>query len=306
VITENVCSDLTGVTSTGGGGIRIGDGYPKLISNSILFNQARYGAGIVLNYTGCYLINNVIAYNYGGQDYYGGSGIWIYGNLAGKSKFIINNTIVNNSSALPSGTGGISVWSSNNVFISNCIVYDNTPVLQIKSTSASPSISFCDVSGGYTGTGNIDENPIFYPESFILDESSPCVDAGNELNLFNDPEDPGNPGFAMFPSRGGLRNDMGAYGGPYASIIPFTPSYTSIFSPPVKNEEIIIYPNPSAGIFSVRGSGKVEIRDARGRLIYCSPVNNSLINLGNKPEGMYFLRLSEEEKVSVTKLILRR
>jgi hypothetical protein len=162
------------------------------------------------------------------------------------------------------------------------------------------------VSGGYTGTGNIDENPIFYPESFILDESSPCVDAGNELNLFNDPEDPGNPGFALFPSRGGLHNDMGAYGGPFASIIPFTPSYTSIFSPPVKNEEIIIYPNPSSGIFSVRGSGMVEIRDARGRLVYCSPVKNSLINLGNKPEGMYFLRLSEEEKVSVIKLILRR
>ena len=31
-----------------------------------------------------------------------------------------------------------------------------------------------------------------------------------------DPEDPNNPGSALWPALGGLRNDMGAYGGPGA------------------------------------------------------------------------------------------
>lgn len=306
VIRDNVCSDMTGVTSTGGGGIRIGDGNPWISSNSILFNQARYGAGIVLNYTGCYIISNVIAYNSGGQDYFGGSGIWIVGNKPGKSKFIINNTISNNSSTLTSGTGGILVWSAINVRITNCIVYGNTPVLQIKAVSANPTVTYCDVSGGYSGTGNIDADPLFYPESFLLDEMSPCVDAGELQTFFNDLEDPGNPGFALFPSRGGLRNDMGAYGGPFASIIPFTPSYTGIFEPSAKVEPSLIYPNPTAGIFSVRGSGEVEIVDLEGRLIHNSRVNNSVIDLGNLPEGMYILRLTDGSGVSVTKVILSK
>jgi len=42
---------------------------------------------------------------------------------------------------------------------------------------------------------------------------------------------------ATIISRGGLRNDMGAFGGPFASIIPFTPSFTGIFSLPVRNEK---------------------------------------------------------------------
>ena len=306
LIRDNACSDMTGVTSTGGGGIRIGDGNPRILSNSILFNQARYGAGIVLNYTGCYIVSNVIAYNSGGQDYYGGSGIWIVGNKAGKSKIIVNNTISYNSSTLTSGTGGISVWSAINVRIANSIVYGNTPALQIKAISANPSVTFCDVSGGYTGTGNIDADPKFNPESFLLDETSPCVDAGDIQTIFNDVEDPGNPGFALFPSRGGLRNDMGAYGGHFASIIPFTPSFTGIFEPSAIYARSLIYPNPTTGEFTINGSGVLDIRDVTGRQVFSSPVDHSVIDLRGNPDGLYFLRLLEGEKNVVTKVLLRR
>jgi hypothetical protein len=34
--------------------------------------------------------------------------------------------------------------------------------------------------------------------------------------MYNDPEDPVNSGYALFPAQGMLTNDMGAYGGSYA------------------------------------------------------------------------------------------
>jgi hypothetical protein len=306
VIRENECTDLTGVTSTGGGGIRIGDGNPYVIANSIIFNFGRYGAGVVLNYTGCHLENNVIAHNYGGLEYLGGSGIWIYGNKAGKHKVIINNTIAYNSAQLATGTGGISVWSAANVQITNCIVYGNTPALQIKVSSASPNVTYCNVAGGYTGTGNIDVDPLFDMESFLLDEASPCVDTGDIDAIYNDLEDPANPGLALFPSRGGLRNDIGAYGGPYASVIPYTPTFTGIINPPATNEQDFIYPNPTRGKFTVAGSGELEIRDLGGKVVYSSEVNHSVIDISAMPEGTYVVRLTDGKKVSSAKLILLR
>ncbi len=47
--------------------------------------------------------NNIIAENYGGEDY-GGGGLWILANrFDNKIKVIENNTIVNNSSVTPGG-----------------------------------------------------------------------------------------------------------------------------------------------------------------------------------------------------------
>jgi len=55
---------------------------------------------------------------------------------------------------------------------------------------------------------------------FHLDTTSPCIDAGHPGPEYDDPEDPSNPGFALLPALGTLRNDMGAYGGPGASELP--------------------------------------------------------------------------------------
>jgi hypothetical protein len=62
--------------------------------------------------------------------------------------------------------------------------------------------------------GNIDEDPLFADTVFYyLSGNSPCVDSGSPDIVFNDPEDPNNLGFALWPAQGSLRNDMGAYGG---------------------------------------------------------------------------------------------
>jgi hypothetical protein len=78
------------------------------------------------------------------------------------------------------------------------------------------------VEGGFPGEGNINENPIFADSSFHLAWNSPCIDAGALDPVCCDPEDPGNPGLAEWPSLGGVTNDMGAYGGQDRDEFPFS------------------------------------------------------------------------------------
>ncbi len=231
----------SGVTSAGGGAIRAGDSYPRILNNIIIFNQARYGAGIVLNYSGAIIKNNIIAYNEGGEDY-GGGGIWSVAN-GDDPKIFENNTIVGNVSAM--GGGGIRFWSTT-VTVTNCIIWGNSGATgsQVQGNS---TIVYSNVEGGYNGTGNIDEDPLFESYMFNLSDGSACIDAGDPDAQYFDPEDPQNPGFALYPAKGELRNDMGAYGGPACSSLPDV--ITSVeedgnlsFTP-----ELEIFPNPVTG-----------------------------------------------------------
>ncbi len=63
-------------------------------------------------------------------------------------------------------------------------------------------------------------DPVFDSElgAPYLDASSPLVDAGNPDARYHDVADPENPGWALWPSQGGLRNDIGYTGGPHAAI----------------------------------------------------------------------------------------
>src|SRR6202008_3803144 len=67
-IVNNHITNSSGVSGTGGGGIRCGDGHPKIYGNIIEYNKAGYGCGIVMNY--CHngeIKNNLIVHNSGGQ-----------------------------------------------------------------------------------------------------------------------------------------------------------------------------------------------------------------------------------------------
>jgi len=219
-----------GVTSAGGGGIRVGDGNPHILNNVFISNSGMYGGAIVLNFTGAVVKNNII---YNNKVYqagaiaptFGGGGIWIYSNFGTTLKIIENNTIVGNSSSGPGSSaagkgGGILIWATS-IQAANNIVWGNTQTIgeQINQVSGGPSnITYSLVENGWTGTGNIDQFPEFSDSSFFLSSNSPCIDAGNPDLNYNDPEDPNNTGFAEFPSLGGLRNDIGAYGGPDRSL----------------------------------------------------------------------------------------
>jgi hypothetical protein len=238
LIINNEATNMTGLSGAGGGGIRAGDGNPSFYNNIITMNKGGYGAGIVLNYTAATLKNNIISNNSGRQDF-GGGALWM-NHDGSAAKIIENNTIVNNK------TGGIYVWQGSSI-VRNCIIWGNSSY-QISVRNGGPAVSYCDVQEGWAGTGNIETDPEFADTLFHLSNSSSCIDAGDSTAVYNDLENLSSPGNAQWPSNGGLRNDMGAYGGPAAGVLPDFHSTTGIGSSGhhVPNEIRLEqnYPNP--------------------------------------------------------------
>ncbi|MHC4867720.1 MAG: PKD domain-containing protein, partial [Planctomycetota bacterium] len=77
--------------------------------------------------------------------------------------------------------------------ITNCILWDDSPG-EIYDHTSSPTVTYCDVEGGYTGTGNINSDPNFadvnnplghdgklgtYDDGLRLSPNSPCIDAAD-------------------------------------------------------------------------------------------------------------------------------
>jgi hypothetical protein len=219
LIIYNKATDHIGLSGAGGGGIRSGDGNPKIINNVIMFNKGEYGAGVVSNYNGGWIYNNIIAYNIGG-DSYGGGGLWINGSNT-HPLLVNNNTIVANHSNL--GGGGVRIYSGAVAYIRNNIIWANTSVQATPQIQGTTHITYNDVEGGFNGIGNIKLYPMFKNDSLLLLSNSPNIDKGDSSIIYNDIENISNPGNALYPSLGSLRNDMGVYGGPFAKrMIPFT------------------------------------------------------------------------------------
>jgi len=209
-----------------GGGIYCGDSCNPTISyNTITDNQAeQQGGGIECHlYSHASINNNAISGNSAGL--YSGGGINC---INWSSPTISSNTITGNSVTRSDGWGGgIHISGSCNPQISNNTVsrnwahnggglgcrYNSNPTItntilwgdtglngpEIRVENSNPTITFCDVQGGWPGTGNIDADPIFvgpYNTDFYLRWRSPCIDAGDPDPSYHDPD--------------GTRNDMGA------------------------------------------------------------------------------------------------
>jgi len=183
-----------------GGGIECYYNASPIITNSIITgNYAEYyGGGMeCLNnssptITNCIFSNNSTAgYGYGG-------GIDFYYNCA---PVITNCTISENSSDYG---GGIYSYSSSATFI-NCVLWNNTPQEIYSDTIL--TINYSDIQGGYTGTGNINDDPLFVDPTtmdYHLQQYSPCINSGTNDGAPSTDLD-GNPR----PS--GKSCDMGAY-----------------------------------------------------------------------------------------------
>ncbi len=319
---------VSGIISAGGGGIRIGDGTPEILNNVIMDNEGLYGGGIVLNYTGGTVRNNIIANNRvyqaaGNAPTFGGGGIWISSNFGSNQKVVENNTIYGNSVTGFGGRGGGILVGGTTVIVRNNIIWNNTQVTggQI---GGNPVVSFSDVQNGYPGEGNIDIDPLLSDTSFYLSPGSLCIDAGDSSGTMNDPEDPMNAGSALWPAAGELRNDMGAYGGPGSTQLGSFP-ITSVDdlgsdSPvPLTFSLLQNYPNPfnpsTTFEFQLAGTDVVTlvIFDMLGRPVG-TLVNESLPagthrrewNAAGLPSGVYFARLMTGSAVETRRLMLLR
>ena len=253
IITENTIRTAAGTISGGGGGISTLYGNPTICGNVIVSNLSGYAGGVVLNWSRGKIRNNIIYHNTSaGQWGGGGMMVWVSPLNGG---IVENNTIVGNESA--SGGGGImiSVVDAGTVpVIRNNIVWGNRQATGGQ-VSSPQYLDYNDVEDYSSGT-NISFDPQLQDESYMLFPASPCIDAGDPRDMYRDFADPAISGSALFPSKGTLRNDIGAFGGACARILP------------------------SIGVDDIRVSGSSAV-------IECPPgtpayLSVALVNLGSK------------------------
>ncbi len=297
----------------------MGDSNPKVYNNIIMYNKGLYGPGIVMNYSGGIFKNNIIIYNSGAISYNGGGAFWVLSTSPGTQRIIENNTILNNSSA--TGTGGILCYSSSMIIRNNILrgnIGPNNNQIQVIS-GGSVNATYNNVQGGYNGAGNNSEDPMFADSNYILQTGSPCIDKGDSSVIYNDLPDQGNPSNAKYPSRGGLRNDMGAYGGPMAELLTnqliginqngsMVPSAFRLYQN---------YPNPfnpSTNInFDLPESDnvKISVYDISGRVV--KEITSQNLTAGsysftfdgaNLSSGIYFYTLKTARFTETRKMVL--
>ena len=215
---------------------------------------------------------------------------------------MINNTIANNEST--SGFG--AMWfASSSATVNNCILIDDLDVFNLLGSTV--YVTYTCISGGYSGTGNINEDPMFenptagsgtsyngLEASWNLLEGSPCIDAG-------DPASPPDPDSTIA--------DMGALY--FNQGIAVDPNCTNL------GISLQNYPNPFKGSttieYAIKGRLKaepVEIRiyNVTGQLIETIEAQNGMAvcEAGNLPPGVYFYQLKSDNNNVVKKMLLLR
>lgn len=302
----------------------------KIHNNVIIHNKLTAagggGGGMMIVNAGPELMNNIIADNTANAPW-GGGGILIDQQNDPTTTFrqiLVNNTIVNNKTT--GNGGGIRVNSPQNILdVKNTILWGNSASLGqqvIRQNGATVEMRYSNIEGGYSGGSNININPLFEDTyTCLLTAASPCIDAGDQSTIYYDPEDSDNPGFALWPARGGLRNDMGAYGGPgsieaIVGLEVLTPSPENL---PDNFQLLQNYPNPfnpSTTIeFSLTKSGWVTLKiyDLLGEEV-AELVNENLTantykyvwNAENLASGVYFYQLEAAGLVASRKMVLIR
>ena len=288
--------------------------YNKALPNSIC-----WGAGVTLWSFAIpcspYLNNNIIVNN---TDAIHGGGIFT-GGLHINQPHLVNNTISQNSASL----GGAVYSDGSNTWIKNSILWNNGS--EIYQDGGIITVEYSDVQGGFPGIGNIDADPMFLDPSnqwFCLNEQSPCIDSG-DVNIF-DPEDPLNPGYALWPARGTIWSDIGAFGGPCAC--DWDPIITGL-EKKTSNGELIPstielmqnYPNPfnpSTNIeFNLPKPSEVTLKiynilgEEVTTLLSASLLSGSYTyewDASNLASGVYLYRLEAGEYVEVRKMVLMK
>jgi len=162
-----------------GGGLNILDSSFELLRSIVRDNTSAKRAGIgfkaINGTTSSVLVNNLI-YNNTASEF--GGGVTFFGAAHGT---VTNCTIVNNTSASGSAwgyaySGGVYLYQAQ-VDIANTILWGNQP---LDSLVTGATITYSDVSGGYSGQGNINSNPSFVSTTdYHLNSASPCRNFAN-------------------------------------------------------------------------------------------------------------------------------
>ncbi|MGM0628580.1 MAG: T9SS type A sorting domain-containing protein, partial [Candidatus Fermentibacterota bacterium] len=319
----------------GGGGILMGCDSALVCGNAITGNNGGgHGGGIYIDEGTVTLIGNVIAENYATSV---GGGVY---ERSSETIYMLNNSIINNATDPDdSWGGGLRSWKDS-IFIENSIFWGNSattgPQITLPGTldTTYAWIEYCNIQGGQDsiyhsdsltylswGPGNTDVDPEFEAgplSDYHLAWGSPCIDAGNPSPEHYDPEDPLNPGYALWPAMGTLLNDMGAYGGGgvgywLAVEDPGGPS------PPSPGPELRVFPNPFTSSCAVcfelseTGHVTVDVYDLSGRLVErifdreAGPGDQAVwLDATGLPAGVYVVRIVAQEAANTERCVLLR
>ncbi|UCE65250.1 MAG: right-handed parallel beta-helix repeat-containing protein [Candidatus Zixiibacteriota bacterium] len=167
---------ISNYSDSDGGGLYFSYCSPALLNCEISYNSARSGGGIVLRYSNALIKYNLIRGNSSSSALAESGGISC-GNDS--DPIIMNNTICENVNLSYSGSGGISIPQRSDAVVLNNILWYNVPN-QIVAEGG--DITYCCVEGGWPGTGNIPDNPLFVDRigsNYNIYSNSPCIDAGD-------------------------------------------------------------------------------------------------------------------------------
>jgi hypothetical protein len=165
---------ITGNTATDGAGVGCStSSAPTLTACRIIGNTGTSSGGGLRCAFGSnpVLVNCIISANLAE------TGAGVYCSAVGNPT-VTNCTIAGNSAT----SGGGVYCSASSPTLSNCIVWGNTaPEIYLNPEYPGiPTVTYCDVQGGWPGAGNIDVSPGFVsPQDFHLTAGSSCIDAGN-------------------------------------------------------------------------------------------------------------------------------
>ena len=330
------CHIFNNSTSNRGGGITCRNICNLTLTNVSIYsnNAEEKGGGVFCAWdSNLNLINTVISNNTSDI----GGGIYFFSGSYYYSCLILENVTLTGNTAQ---TGGGIYCRNATLDLTNCIMWNDLSQEIFNSPDSYPStisISYSDIQGGEAGIvtnnnatvnwleGNIDEDPLFvgtgeHPYSLLVD--SPCIDAGNPDPIYYDPEDPTNPGYALYPAMGTIINDMGAYGGPNAigwpavdiddNVIvhtsevllhqnypnPFNPQTTILLSIPEENKVIL-------SIYNIKGQKVKILIDEVLSAGQHSVVWDGRDSNGNRVgSGIYLYRLQTGSEEQVRKMLL--
>jgi parallel beta-helix repeat protein len=175
-----------------------------------------HGGGIAIGWNSSLsVINNIIEGNSATK----GGGFFIYIN---SSPQIINNTIIDNKAS--EYGGGITVRRSGSTVLMNNIIWNNQAptYAAIYIEEGTVQAAYCDIQGGWSGTGNINADPLFADTLFHLSDNSPCIgkgiaslDFGSVTCCCPTTDLAGN----LRPNPAGSNPDIGAYESPLATEV---------------------------------------------------------------------------------------
>jgi len=193
VIDDSSIVDNT--TGGGGGGIAVSESASAVISGtSIISNIADLGGAIIAGQVTVTLTNVLISSN---QSSSGNANVL---SINDSDVEIMNSTISDNN---PGEAQAVLLWSGA-LTITNSILWNNGPNLQADPPCPGCfTVNYSDIEGDWTGTGNINENPLFLGNgNYHLSEVSPCIDKGTPT---------GAPAYDIEGTMRDALPDMGAY-----------------------------------------------------------------------------------------------